>query len=82
MRFQRCFNDWEMELVAAFIHLIESHIPLNENVDRVWCKLKMNGDFNIRSFYSDLRGFSSPIFLGKAFVLHIKINKEIKNRRQ
>lgn len=53
--------------MAAFIHLIESHIPLNENVERVRCKLKMNGDFNIRSFYSDLRGFSSPLFLGKAF---------------
>ena len=62
--------------MAAFIHLIESHIPLNENVDRVWCKLKMNGDFNIHSFYSDLRGFSSPIFLGKAFVLCIKKKKK------
>ena len=33
VRFRRSFNDWEMELVGAFLHLLESHNPLYEAGD-------------------------------------------------
>ena len=57
MRFRRSFNDWEMELVGAFLHLLESHNPLNEAGDWVRWRLKKK-----HSFYSALRGSSSTTF--------------------
>ena len=35
VRFFRDFNDWGLELVAAFTHHLDSHIPSNEDGDRV-----------------------------------------------
>ena len=49
MRFHHDFNDCEMELVAAFLLLLESHIP-SEGGDRVRWKLMKRREFDIRSF--------------------------------
>lgn len=56
-----------MELVRAFLHFLDSRIPPNEVGDKLWWKLKRNGDFDICSFYGVLRGSSSLLFHGKAF---------------
>ena len=62
LRFQRGFNDWEMELVGAFFHTLESQNPAIEDGDRMrWC-LGLKGDFDIQSFYGALRGSSSTTF--------------------
>ena len=45
LRFQRGFNDWEMELVGAFFHTLESQNSPIEDGDRMrWC-LGSKGDF-------------------------------------
>ena len=44
VRFHCDFNDWEMELVAGFLHLLVSRTPIVEGGDRVWWKLKKNGE--------------------------------------
>ena len=49
MRFHHDFNDWEMELVAAFLLLLESHIP-SVGGDHVRWKLMKRREFDIRSF--------------------------------
>ena len=59
VRFFQCFNDWELGLVAAFLHLLDSHIPLHEDGDR---RLKKNEEFDICSFYNALRGSNSVTF--------------------
>ena len=51
-----------MELVGAFLHFLESRIPPNEVGDKLWWRLKKNGDFDICSFYGVLRGSSSTTF--------------------
>ena len=68
VRFQRRFNDWEMELVGAFSHAWESQNPPNEDGDRMrWgLKSKLKGDFDTLSFYDALRGSSSTIFPWKS----------------
>lgn len=62
VRFFRDFNDWGLELVAAFTHHLDSHIPSNEDGDQVRWRLKSNGEFNIHSYYYVLRGSTSFIF--------------------
>lgn len=59
IRFFQCFIDWELGLVAAFLHLLDSHIPLDEDGDR---RLKKNEEFDICSFYNALRGSNSVTF--------------------
>ena len=49
VRFHHDFNDWEMELVAAFLLLLESHIP-SVGGDHVRWKLMKRREFDIRSF--------------------------------
>ena len=68
VRFQRGFNDWEMELVGAFSHALESQNPPNGDGDRMrWgLKSKLKGDFDTLSFYDALRGSSSTIFPWKS----------------
>ena len=44
VRFHCDFNDWEMELVAGFLHLLVSRTPIVEGGDRAWWKLKKNGE--------------------------------------
>ena len=49
--------------MAAFLHLLYSHVPRSRGGDQVQIKCVggKNGKFNIRSFNVALRG-SSPIF--------------------
>ena len=46
------FNEWQMELVAAFIHILESNIPPSQGQDRMRWKFRKSKDFEIWSFYS------------------------------
>ena len=45
--FLRNFNDWELEVVAAFLNLIDSHIPIRREEMEVY----RDWDFNVQSFY-------------------------------
>ena len=56
VRFTWEFNEWELDLEVDFLHILESDRPSMENGDRMRWKLKKNGDFDIRSFYNELRG--------------------------
>lgn len=58
-------NDWEMELVAAFTHILESNIPPSQGEDQMRWKFRKSRDFEIQSFYSVQP--SSVSFLGKLF---------------
>lgn len=49
-------NDLELDLVASFLHLLESHIPITEDGDKVKWRLKKNEEFDIRSLYNS-KGF-------------------------
>uniref|UniRef100_A0A7N2MML9 Rubredoxin-like domain-containing protein n=1 Tax=Quercus lobata TaxID=97700 RepID=A0A7N2MML9_QUELO len=56
IRFQRGFNEWEMELVGAFTRTLELLSPPIEGGDKMrWC-LGFKGVFDIKSFYGALRG--------------------------
>ena len=35
MEFIRKFNDWEIDEVASFFHVLDSHTPLGEGNDRM-----------------------------------------------
>ena len=63
VRFQWGFNDWEVELVGGFLHLLEYHSLCNEDGDQVRWRLIMDGGFDIRSFYNALRGPGADTFL-------------------
>ena len=51
MQFLRNFNDWEIDGVASFLYLLESHFPIREGEDRMRWKLQGSGEFTVRSFY-------------------------------
>ena len=55
-------NDWELDLVVDFLHILESNIPSTKNGDRMKWKLKKSGDFDIHLLYNELRGFLSIVF--------------------
>ena len=55
-------NDWELNVVMDFLHILESSIPPTDNGDHMRWKLKRNGDFDICLFYNELRGSSSVVF--------------------
>ena len=60
------FNDWEMDIVTTFLHMIESKTPMREVENGSWWHLRRNGRFDIRSmklFVFLLKLFS----LGKVF---------------
>lgn len=66
MRFVGHFNDWELEGVALFLQLLESHMfPLGRGGDQMRWKSKSSGDFSVRSSYEALWG-SPPVFLRRA----------------
>jgi len=56
---------YQLELIGAFLHQLQSHIPLNEDGDWVRWMLKKNGDFDIHPFYNALRESFSVIFSWK-----------------
>ena len=58
-------NDWELDLMVNFLHVLESNILPTGNGDRVRWKLKKNGDFDICSFYNELQGSLSIVFSWK-----------------
>ena len=64
--FNRNFNDWEMEDVAAFLDHLYSHTLANSDNDVVWWRLKKNGLFDFRSFYYAIRGSPMVIFPWKS----------------
>ncbi|XP_065626148.1 outer envelope protein 64, chloroplastic [Quercus suber] len=60
-------NDCELDLLAAFHHLLDFHIPLKEDGDWVRWRLKNNVEYDIHSFYNALRGPILSISFVKAF---------------
>ena len=64
--FMRNFNDWEIDRVASFLHLLEYDIPSREGEDQMRWKLRSSGQFSVRSFYETLWGSSSMSFPWKA----------------
>uniref|UniRef100_A0A2N9H9T4 Reverse transcriptase domain-containing protein n=1 Tax=Fagus sylvatica TaxID=28930 RepID=A0A2N9H9T4_FAGSY len=54
--FGRAINDWEVDDVASFFHILHSKPPIREDDDRVQWVLKKNGVFDIRSYYQALCG--------------------------
>jgi hypothetical protein len=49
--FIRNFNDWEMDAVMVFLHLLYSHSPVSLDRNIPWWRNKKNGLFDISSFY-------------------------------
>jgi hypothetical protein len=59
--FVRYFNDWEVEGVVSF-EFLHYHASFKEGGDGLRLRLKGNGVFDIRSFYSVLRGSQTSEF--------------------
>ena len=47
-------EDWDLEPVALFLHLLDAHIPNREGADQVRWRKKRNGKFSVCSFYSSM----------------------------
>ena len=46
--FTRDLNDWELDLVVDFLHILEPNTPSTERGDHMRWKLKKNEDFDTR----------------------------------
>ena len=66
VQFIREFNDWEMDEGLHFLRILEANTPPMDVGDRMRWKLKLNGDFDIRSYYNKLRNSPSIVFPWKA----------------
>jgi hypothetical protein len=66
VNFVHHFNDWELDVVASFLHVLHSHIPRVGN-DGLWWMLNRNGLFDIQSFYIAIRDAPRVVFLGEVF---------------
>jgi hypothetical protein len=64
--FVRNFNDWEVARVASFFECLYSHDSFRNGADRLRWRLKGDGVFDIRSYYSALRGSQPVTFPWKA----------------
>ena len=64
--FIRNFNDWEVEGVALFFEFLHSHTSFKVGDDGLRWRLKVDGIFDIRSFYNALRDFHPVTFPWKA----------------
>jgi hypothetical protein len=53
--FTRNFNDWELDNVASFLGLLQTHLPSRVVDDGLWWNLKPSGIFDVRSRYSFFR---------------------------
>uniref|UniRef100_A0A2N9HYC0 Protein kinase domain-containing protein n=1 Tax=Fagus sylvatica TaxID=28930 RepID=A0A2N9HYC0_FAGSY len=53
--FVRHFNDWEMDVVAAFLNQLYSYIPSNSDNDVMWWRLNKKGCFDICLYYYALK---------------------------
>jgi hypothetical protein len=54
--FVRDFNDWEIYVVVSFFQFLHPLLSSRERQDIMVWKLCKNGQFDVRSFYSALRG--------------------------
>ena len=72
VEFIRNFNDWEIDELASFFHLLDSHTVLGEGNDRMIWKLKSNGEFIVwwLSSYAFFLGrpYGGPKHLGKTIL--------------
>jgi hypothetical protein len=75
-QFVRNFNDWEVDMVAAFFSLIHSKAPVHEADDVIKWSLKKNGTFDIRSFYHAIRGSGSNGFPWKG-IWGVKVPRRV-----
>jgi hypothetical protein len=66
IRFERDFNDREVNDVASFFRLIHTKPPTHEDDDKFKWGLKKNEAFDIRSFYHALRGDMGIVFPWKS----------------
>ena len=64
--FTRNFNDWEVARVASFFECLYSHVSFRNGADHIRWSLKRDGVFDIRSYYSALRGSQPVSFPWKA----------------
>ena len=76
LQFVRNFNDWEVDMVAAFFSLIHSKSPVHEAEDVIKWSLKKNGTFDIRSFYHAIRGSGSNGFPWKG-IWGVKVPRRV-----
>ena len=53
----RNFNDWELNIVVSFLHLLQSHLHSRKVDGGLRWSLKKKGIFDIRSFYMAFKGF-------------------------
>uniref|UniRef100_A0A2N9G2D1 Reverse transcriptase domain-containing protein n=1 Tax=Fagus sylvatica TaxID=28930 RepID=A0A2N9G2D1_FAGSY len=60
--FMRNFNDWELDNVASFLGLLQSHLPSRVVDDGLWWNLKTKGIFDVRSRYSFFGESPSLVF--------------------
>lgn len=55
-------NGWELDMVVAFLHLVDSHTLLSEGEDLARWRLKKNWEFDMLSYYNALRGSTTVSF--------------------
>ena len=63
VHFIREFNDWKMNEGLHFLRILGANTPPMDVRDRMRWKLKLNGDFDIRSYYNKLRNSPSILSL-------------------
>jgi hypothetical protein len=63
--FCRDFNDWEMDLVESFFHLLHSHAPISTEADKLSWVLNSFGLFDTHSFCLALRASTALDFSWK-----------------
>ncbi len=74
--FVQNFNDWQLDVVAAFLDQLYSHAPANSDNDGLWWCLKKNGLFDTCSFYTAIRDSPVVVFLWKS-VWHFKAPRRV-----
>jgi hypothetical protein len=60
--FVRNFNDWELDDVVSFLHLLHSNFPFWEVDDGLRWNLRKNGIFDVHSFYDALQDSPNVAF--------------------
>jgi hypothetical protein len=76
LQFVRNFNDWEMDMVAAFFNRIHAKSPVHESEDVLKWSLKKNRTFDISSFYHAIRGSVSRGFPWKG-IWGVKVPRRV-----
>ena len=76
LQFVRNFNDWEMNMVAAFFNHIHIKSPVHDSEDVLKWSLKKNGTFDTSSFYLAIRGSMNSGFPWKS-IWGVKVPRRI-----